>query len=82
MKAIHTQSKIICVGPNCWGSGKTIEEAWKNCREQWPKYRGSEKPDKKHVKFFFVPASIFVNDMGGLSGPIEDVEDILEIPVT
>lgn len=69
----------IAIGPNCWGKGKTIEEAWKNCKKEWPKFLSAPKPDKSLAVFFHTPDTIYVNDLGGLSGPFDDHEKIVKV---
>lgn len=34
--------RIVVVGPQCWGSGRTLQQAVAKCRNNWPSFYRSE----------------------------------------
>lgn len=71
------QMKYIVIGPFCWSKGSTFRQAWEGCKKEWPQSQG--KPDKRRARFFHTPETIYVNGMGGLSGPKKHLDMILEL---
>ncbi len=40
---------FYAVGPNCWGTGTTLEKACKNAAANWPRgHSGVKRPNTKH----------------------------------
>lgn len=76
--ALAPGRKFLCVGPHCWGSGATAEEAIKNAKSNRVKvYEG--KAGWRYI-LFDAAADTYVNQMGDLCYvPVEGVEPYREI---
>ena len=38
------ETKVLVVGPNCWGKGDTIEQAKREAKKHWPRYGSRHFP--------------------------------------
>jgi hypothetical protein len=54
------------IGPNCWGIGKTQEEAIKNAKANWPAFIKPRRPRPEHFSVYATDApEITVSDFDG-----------------
>lgn len=73
--AVHTATNFLAVGPHCWGKGKTMEEAIKNAKQNWPAFSGVRRPQPKHFSLYTSEGLFTVDGMGG----IHSTKDIIKI---
>lgn len=71
----HPAKGFIAVGPQCWGRGKTVEEAKRNCKFNLPygyKFRC--------YVYLIRHEDTLVDDMGGLNFPAGFAPELIESP--
>lgn len=53
---------FLATGPNCWGTGRSIEEAVNNAKRNWPRaYCSIKRPSYTHFTLYCASAPVRID---------------------
>lgn len=68
---------FLAVGPYCWGRGRTIEEAVKHARQNWPRaYHKIKRPQAHHFSLYTSTGTLSCDGMGYVRSTANDIQKI------